>query len=188
MRQILGGRAPAEVANRAGHSVEVLLRSLRGEIREHRPRSDVAFRGRSGGRRIRTHGDVAATMVFESIRGSWFATTATCVVAVQAGSPSKIIPRISRARAATPRRRELRITSVFPCVAPEFNARVSFRFSACGWRRSLAVDGSSETSRGHASATRHARSSRGAAPCSASRRVRHGCAGPYTRLSASLSH
>jgi len=104
MRQILGGRAPAEVANRAGHSVEVLLRSLRGEIRERRPRSDVAFRRRSGGRGIRTHGDVAATMVFESIRGSCFATTATCVVAVQAGSPSKIIPRISRARAATPRR------------------------------------------------------------------------------------
>ena len=39
-------------------------------------------------------------MVFKDIRGSWFATTATCVVAVQASSPSKIIPRISRARAA----------------------------------------------------------------------------------------
>jgi hypothetical protein len=33
----------------------------------------------SGGRGIRTHGDVAATMVFKSIRGSRSATAATCV-------------------------------------------------------------------------------------------------------------
>jgi integrase len=41
---------------------------------------------------------------------------------------------------------------VFPCVAREFEARVSLGFSGCGWRRSLAVDGSSGTSRGHTSA------------------------------------
>ena len=48
-------------------------------------------------------------------------------------------------------RSDLRITSVFWCVARKFKACVSLRFSGCGWRRSLAVDGSSGTSRGHAS-------------------------------------
>ncbi len=47
------------------------------------------------------------------------------------------------------RARELRITSVFPCVAGEFKARVPLRFIACGWRWPLAVDGGSGTPRGH---------------------------------------
>jgi hypothetical protein len=46
---------------------------------------------------------------------------------------------------------ELRITRVFPCVAHGFKARLSFKFSGRSWRRSLAVDGSSGTSRGHPS-------------------------------------
>ena len=33
----------------------------------HKPRSGLVFRGQSGGRGIRTHGDVAATMVFKTI-------------------------------------------------------------------------------------------------------------------------
>jgi hypothetical protein len=36
---------------------------------------------------------------------------------------------------------ELRITSVFSCVAHSFKARHSFMFAGCRWRRSLAVDG-----------------------------------------------
>jgi hypothetical protein len=46
---------------------------------------------------------------------------------------------------------ELRITSVFSCVARRFKARASFRFVACCWRRPLAVDGGSGASQGHAS-------------------------------------
>jgi len=45
---------------------------------------------------------------------------------------------------------DLRITRVFPCVARAFKAYASFMFAGCCWRRSLAVDGSSGTSRGHA--------------------------------------
>ena len=30
--------------------------------------------------------------------------------------------------------RDLRITSVFPCVARGFKARISFRFRGCHWR------------------------------------------------------
>jgi hypothetical protein len=41
--------------------------SMRREISGHKPRSEPVFRGRSGGRGIRTHGDVAATMVFKTI-------------------------------------------------------------------------------------------------------------------------
>ena len=41
--------------------------SLRRETGGHNPRSELVFRGRSGGRGIRTHGDVAATMVFKTI-------------------------------------------------------------------------------------------------------------------------
>ena len=41
--------------------------SMRPEISGHKPRSEPVFRGRSGGRGIRTHGDVAATMVFKTI-------------------------------------------------------------------------------------------------------------------------
>ena len=47
---------------------------------------------------------------------------------------------------------DLRITRVFSCVARGFKARAGFMFAGCCWRRSLAVDGSSGTSRGHASA------------------------------------
>ena len=41
--------------------------SLRREIGGHKPRSELVYRGQSGGRGIRTHGDVAATMVFKTI-------------------------------------------------------------------------------------------------------------------------
>ena len=44
-----------------------LVTSTRHEIGKHKPRSGLVFRGRSGGRGIRTHGDVAATMVFKTI-------------------------------------------------------------------------------------------------------------------------
>ena len=47
---------------------------------------------------------------------------------------------------------DLRITRAFSCVARGFKARAGFMFAGCCWRRSLAVDGSSGTSRGHASA------------------------------------
>ena len=47
---------------------------------------------------------------------------------------------------------DLRITRVFSSVARGFKARAGFMFAGCCWRRSLAVDGSSGTSRGHASA------------------------------------
>ena len=39
----------------------------RREIGGHRGRSEPAFAGQSGGRGIRTHGDVTATMVFKTI-------------------------------------------------------------------------------------------------------------------------
>ena len=49
---------------------------------------------------------------------------------------------------------ELRITRVFSCVARESKARASFMFAGgCRWR-SLAVDGSSGASRGHAPVVR----------------------------------
>ena len=44
---------------------------------------------------------------------------------------------------------DLRITRVFPCAARRFKARASFMFTGGCWWRSLAVDGSSGTSRGH---------------------------------------
>jgi hypothetical protein len=43
---------------------------------------------------------------------------------------------------------ELRITSVFPCVARGLKACASFKFTGCCWWRSLAVDGGSGTPRG----------------------------------------
>ena len=55
----------------------------------------------------------------------------------------------------------LRITSVFPCVARELEARPSFRFTGCCWWRSLAVDGGSGTSRGHVWSTLGTRRSPG---------------------------
>ena len=48
---------------------------------------------------------------------------------------------------------ELRITSVFPCVARGFKPHASFRFTGYCWWRSLAVDGGSGTSGGHAWST-----------------------------------
>ena len=45
---------------------------------------------------------------------------------------------------------ELRITRVSHCVARGFKARASFKFAACWWWRSLAVDGRSGASRGDA--------------------------------------
>jgi hypothetical protein len=45
---------------------------------------------------------------------------------------------------------ELRITRVFSCVAHRFKTRASFMFAGRCWCRSLAVDGRSGTSRGHA--------------------------------------
>src|SRR5262249_1108868 len=45
---------------------------------------------------------------------------------------------------------DLRITSVFPCVARGFKACASFMFAGCCWWRSLVVDGCSGASRGHA--------------------------------------
>ena len=44
---------------------------------------------------------------------------------------------------------DLRITRVFSCVARELKACPSFMFAGCCWWRSLAIDGSSGTSRGH---------------------------------------
>jgi hypothetical protein len=41
--------------------------SLRCDVSGYKARSGPVFRGRSGGRGIRTHGDVAATMVFKTI-------------------------------------------------------------------------------------------------------------------------
>jgi hypothetical protein len=45
---------------------------------------------------------------------------------------------------------ELRITRVFSCVAHRFKTRASLMFAGRCWCRSLAVDGRSGTSRGHA--------------------------------------
>ena len=44
---------------------------------------------------------------------------------------------------------DLRITRAFSCVARELKACPSFMFAGCCWWRSLAIDGSSGTSRGH---------------------------------------
>ena len=60
---------------------------------------------------------------------------------------------------------ELRITSVFSCVARRLDARANFMFAGGRWWRSLAIDGSSGTSRGHAPVMRRqqGRQKRGAA-------------------------
>jgi len=49
---------------------------------------------------------------------------------------------------------ELRITRVFAYVARGFKVGASFMFAGCCWWRSLAVDGSSGASQGHAPAMR----------------------------------
>ena len=64
---------------------------------------------------------------------------------------SRIYPEFGLSRLVG---RELCITRAFPCVARGFKARGSFRFKGCCWRRSLAIDGYSGTSRGHDSAAR----------------------------------
>ena len=46
---------------------------------------------------------------------------------------------------------DLRITSVFSCVARGLKPRASFMFAGCRWWRSLAIDGGSGASRGRAS-------------------------------------
>jgi hypothetical protein len=56
--------------------------------------------------------------------------------------------RVKRTRRDPPR--DLRITRVPRCVARTFRARPSFVLAGCCWWRSLAVDGSSGASRGHA--------------------------------------
>ena len=71
---------------------------------------------------------------------------------------------ILRAREGLRRRADdLRITRVFPCVARGFKARASFMFAGCCWWRSLAVDGYSGASRGHAPVARRPSSWRGCA-------------------------
>jgi hypothetical protein len=48
----------------------IWLRSVTSLVREiysHKSSSGLVFRGQSGGRGIRTHGDVTATMVFKTI-------------------------------------------------------------------------------------------------------------------------
>ena len=49
---------------------------------------------------------------------------------------------------------DLRITRVFSCVARGFKTHPTFMFADCCWWRSLAVDGSSGASRGHAPVVR----------------------------------
>jgi hypothetical protein len=49
---------------------------------------------------------------------------------------------------------DLRITRVFPCAAHAFKARASLMFAGGCWCRSLAVDGTSGASRGHAPVVR----------------------------------
>jgi hypothetical protein len=82
---------------------------------------------------------------------------------------------------------ELRITSVFPCVARGFKAYASFKFTDCCWWRSLAVDGGSGTSRGHAlgSATRQRRPR--CDTTSDTRRDAHPAAGVPRRFTSSAS-
>lgn len=84
-----GNEASQRVAERCGFTREGLLRShvpfqgtrrdsviyslLPGELRLpeqswHKPGSGRVFRGQGGGRGIRTHGDIAATMVFKRMR------------------------------------------------------------------------------------------------------------------------
>jgi hypothetical protein len=59
--------------------------------------------------------------------------------------------RISGGAAYRNRTDDLRITSVFSCVARRFRARPSFMFAGCWSRESLVIDGGSGTSRGHGS-------------------------------------
>ena len=55
------------------------------------------------------------------------------------------------------RTHDLRITRVFPCAPRGFKSRSSFMSAGCCWRRSLVVDGSSGTSRGHVPVRRRPR-------------------------------
>ena len=63
---------PAYIPRQAtdGGSCCIWLRSVTSLERKtvgYKTRSDLVLRGQSGGRGIRTHGDVAATMVFKTI-------------------------------------------------------------------------------------------------------------------------
>jgi len=85
--------------------------------------------------------------------GGWLPTLLSSLLSAQprssGGKPNRTAgpsgPRTGSGAA------ELRITRVFSCVARGFKARASFMFAGCCWWRSLAVDGSSGTSRGHES-------------------------------------
>ena len=69
--------------------------------------------------------------------------------------PAKYDPNLQINRAAYRNRTDdLRITRVFACVARGFKVGASFMFAGCCWWRSLAVDGSSGASQGHAPAMR----------------------------------
>ena len=69
----------------------------------------------------------------------------TTVTPIQAKEPGS--ERFPGRAAYRNRTDDLRITRVFSCVARGFKARLSFMFAGCCWWRSLAVDGSSGTSR-----------------------------------------
>ena len=133
-----------------------LLRSvtkLRHGVGGHKSRRILFSEVKSGGRGIRTHGDVAATMVFRRIGGSWSIIVATCVVGTRgwpAGQdhPANIPRPVQMCPVGMPH--ELRIVRVFSCVARGFKACPSFMFAGYSWWGSLAVDGGSGASRGHA--------------------------------------
>jgi len=60
-----------------------------------------------------------------------------------------LIPRISRAARGGQLVSDLRITSLFPCVARRFDDRYNLTFAGRCWRRSPAAEGSSGAPRGH---------------------------------------
>ena len=100
----------------------------------HKSRRILFSETKSGGRGIRTHGDVAATMVFKRIGGSWSIIVATCVVGTRgwpAGQdhPANIPRPVQMCPVGMPH--ELRIVRVFSCVARGFKARPSFMFAGC---------------------------------------------------------
>jgi hypothetical protein len=88
--------------------------------------------------------------------GGWLPTLLSLLLSAQprssGGKPTRTAgppgPRTGSGAA------ELRITRVFSCVARGFKARLSFMFAGCCRWRSLAVDGSSGTSRGTRFSTR----------------------------------
>ena len=79
--------------------------------------------------------------------------------------PSNLRTEVASELGAACRNRtdDLRITRVSQCVARGFKVRASFMFAGCYWWRSLAVDGGSGASRGHAPEVRRPSSRWGAA-------------------------